>query len=210
MKNATGREAAAAGSRYSTATCTDFVSTTPSRSSSWNRGGYPYAYVETGQIAYNDPSDYRRTNFNDGLTIRYEGEKFSVASITSYQYLDDRMNLDQDFLPLSYFTLTQARREHAVTEDLVFRSPTTKPTAGSSVLSASTAIPASHAPVLFKEDGIRNLILDRFEPQGIHAEWGEGYVPARQPLPHARLRSGPLPRIHLRRRPMALHGRPAR
>lgn len=30
-----------------------------------------------------------------------------------------------------------------------------------------------HAPVLFKEDGIRNLILDRFEPQGIHAEWGE-------------------------------------
>ena len=64
------------------------------------QGGYPYAYVETGQIAYNDPSDYRRTNFNDGLTIRYEGEKFSVASITSYQYLDDRMNLDQDFLPL--------------------------------------------------------------------------------------------------------------
>lgn len=36
-ENATGREAAAAGSRYSTATCTDFVSTTPSRSSSWNR-----------------------------------------------------------------------------------------------------------------------------------------------------------------------------
>ncbi len=90
------------------------------------QGGYPYAYVETGQIAYNDPSDYRRTNFNDGLTIRYEGEKFSVASITSYQYLDDRMNLDQDFLPLSYFTLTQARREHAVTEDLVFRSPDDK------------------------------------------------------------------------------------
>lgn len=36
-ENATGREAVAAGSRYSTATCTDFVSTTPSRSSSWNR-----------------------------------------------------------------------------------------------------------------------------------------------------------------------------
>lgn len=37
VKNATGREAAAAGSRYNTATCTDFVSTTPSRLSSWNR-----------------------------------------------------------------------------------------------------------------------------------------------------------------------------
>ena len=137
------------------------------------QGGYPYAYAETGQIAYNDPSDYRRTNFNDGLTIRYEGEKFSVASITSYQYLDDRMNLDQDFLPLSYFTLTQARREHAVTEDLVFRSPDDKAyrwLLGAFGFYRHTSM---HAPVLFKEDGIRNLILDRFEPQGIHAEWGE-------------------------------------
>ena len=137
------------------------------------QGGYPYAYAETGQIAYNDPSDYRRTNFNDGLTIRYEGEKFSVASITSYQYLDDRMNLDQDFLPLSYFTLTQARREHAVTEDLVFRSPDDKAyrwLLGAFGFYRHTTM---HAPVLVKEDGIRNLILDRFEPQGIHAEWGE-------------------------------------
>ena len=113
------------------------------------QGGYPYAYVETGQIAYNDPSDYRRTNFNDGLTIRYEGEKFSVASITSYQYLDDRMNLDQDFLPLSYFTLTQARQEHAVTEDLVFRSPDDKAyrwLLGAFGFYRHTSM---HAPVLF-------------------------------------------------------------
>jgi len=46
----------------------------------------------------------------------------SVASITSYQYSDDEMILDQDFLPLSYFTLKQARTEHALTEDIVFRS----------------------------------------------------------------------------------------
>ena len=32
------------------------------------------------------------------------------------------MTLDQDFLPLSYFTLRQALREHSVTEDLVVRS----------------------------------------------------------------------------------------
>ena len=124
------------------------------------QGGYPYAYAETGQIAYNDPSDYRRTNFNDGLTIRYEGEKFSVASITSYQYLDDRMNLDQDFLPLSYFTLTQARREHAVTEDLVFRSPDDK--AYRWLLGAFGFYRHGRmdAPVNFKRTGIERLILD--------------------------------------------------
>ena len=49
-----------------------------------------------------------------------------------------------------------------------------------------------------------------FRAAGDSRRMGRRYVPARQPLPHARLRSGPLPRIHLRRRPMALHGRPAR
>lgn len=71
------------------------------------------------------------------------------------------------------FTLTQARREHAVTEDLVFRSPDDKAyrwLLGAFGFYRHTSM---HAPVLFKEDGIRNLILDRFEPQGIHAEWGE-------------------------------------
>ena len=32
------------------------------------------------------------------------------------------MILDQDFLPLSYFTLKQARTEPTLTEDIVFRS----------------------------------------------------------------------------------------
>ena len=174
------------------------------------QGGYPYAYVETGQIAYNDPSDYRRTNFNDGLTIRYEGEKFSVASITSYQYLDDRMNLDQDFLPLSYFTLTQARREHAVTEDLVFRSPRRQ-----SLPLAPRCFrllpPYQHARTGALQGGRHPQPDPRsFRAAGDSRRMGRRYVPARQPLPHARLRSGPLPRIHLRRRPMALHGRPAR
>ena len=149
------------------------------------QGGYPYAYVgeeivhdgqtviRPGEIRYNDPCSYRRTTLSDGLTVRYDAGSFSVASITSYQYSDDEMILDQDFLPLSYFTLTQARREHAVTEDLVFRSPDDKAyrwLLGAFGFYRHTTM---HAPVLFKEDGIRNLILDRFEPQGIHAEWGE-------------------------------------
>lgn len=97
------------------------------------QGGYPYAYVgeeikvdgqsviRPGEISYNDPSSYRRTLLSDGLTVRYEGERFTLASITSYQYSDDEMILDQDFLPLSYFTLRQARTEHTLTEDIVIR-----------------------------------------------------------------------------------------
>ena len=86
------------------------------------QGGYPYEWIETGEIAYNDTCFYRRTSVIDGLTIRKSLDRFTLSSITSYQYLDDNMTLDQDFTPHDYFTLTQARREHAVTQDFIARS----------------------------------------------------------------------------------------
>ena len=86
------------------------------------QGGYPYEWVETGEIAYNDTCFYRRTAVMDGLTVRRDMDSWTLSSITSYQYLDDNMTLDQDFTPHDYFTLTQARREHAVTQDFIARS----------------------------------------------------------------------------------------
>ena len=185
VKNATGREAAAAGSRYSTATCTDFVSTTPSRSSSWNRAAILTPMSETGQIAYNDPSDYRRTNFNDGLTIRYEGEKFSVASITSYQYLDDRMNLDQDFpAALLFYTDTGppgARRDRRPRVPLPRRQSLPLAPRCFRLLP-----PYQHARTGALQGGRHpqpdpRSFLNRRDSRRM----GRRYVPARQPLPHA-------------------------
>lgn len=86
------------------------------------QGGYPYEWVETGEIAYNDTCFYRRTSVTDGLTLRKSLDLFTLSSITSYQYLDDNMTLDQDFTVKDYFTLTQTRREHAVTQDFIARS----------------------------------------------------------------------------------------
>ena len=86
------------------------------------QGGYPYEWVETGEIAYNDTCFYRRTSVIDGLTVLKSLDAFTLSSITSYQYLDDNMTLDQDFTVKDYFTLTQTRREHAVTQDFIARS----------------------------------------------------------------------------------------
>lgn len=124
------------------------------------QGGYPYASVETGQINYNDPSSYRRTNFSDGFTLRYDAETFSVSSITGYQYSDDEMILDQDFLADSYFTLRQAVREHIVTEDIVFRSRNTQVYDWLFGAFGFYKHGRMEAPVLFKRDGIDRLILD--------------------------------------------------
>lgn len=86
------------------------------------QGGYPYEWAETGEIAYNDTCFYRRTSVTDGLTVRKDFDRYTLSSITSYQYLDDNMTLDQDFTVKDYFTLTQARREHAFTQDIIARS----------------------------------------------------------------------------------------
>lgn len=86
------------------------------------QGGYPYEYKETGKIAFNDTCFYRRFTFADGLTLRRSYEAFNLTSISSVQYIDDNMTLDQDFLPEDYFTLTQKKKEWAVTQDVVVRN----------------------------------------------------------------------------------------
>lgn len=101
-----------------------FISNILSFSTS-RQGGYAYEQQGTGHIAYNDTCFYRRTAILDGLTIKRNFEHFSLSGITSYQYLNDNMTLDQDFTTDPYFTLTQARKEHAVTEDIVARSTST-------------------------------------------------------------------------------------
>lgn len=140
--------------------------------SSLTQGGYPYAYagdpiadqngqtlVRPGEIRYNDPSSYDRTNFSDGFTLRYDAGRFSLSSITSYQYSDDRMILDQDFLPLSYFTLRQTLREHTFTEDLVLRSRGDRAYRWLFGAFGFYKHGRMEAPVLFKRDGIDRLIL---------------------------------------------------
>lgn len=122
--------------------------------------GYPYEYVGSGIINYNDTCFYRRNSLTDGLTVKWNGDDFTVSSITSVQYLDDNMTLDQDFLPLSYFTLTQARHEWALTQDLVFRGER----GAYSWVGGLFGFYKSgdmHAPVTLKKDGIARLITDR-------------------------------------------------
>lgn len=86
------------------------------------QGGYPYEYIKTGEINYNDTCFYRRASITDGLTASLSLDNVKLSSITSYQYINDNMTLDQDFLPLSYFTLTQAKYEHALTQDFIIKN----------------------------------------------------------------------------------------
>lgn len=122
------------------------------------QGGYPYASLESGVISHNDTCFYRRTGVTDGLSVVWRGKGVSVASSTAFQYIDDNMTLDQDFLPVDYFTLVQKRKEWALTEDLIVKGDVRSYSwlAGVFAFYRHTDM---HAPVTFKADGIDKLIL---------------------------------------------------
>ncbi len=132
------------------------VSNTASLSAT-RQGGYPYESTASSQIAYNDTCSYSRTLFADGLTVAWAGKRVVVTSLTSVQYLDDDMRLDQDFLPLDYFTLEQKRKEWTVTEDLFTRGKRGKYSWLGGVF-AFYKTTDMKAPVTFKDTGISKLI----------------------------------------------------
>lgn len=90
-------------------------------------GGYAYAPYDLqteqlGEINYNSPSRYMRYNFSDGLVISHTGDEYKFTATTSYQFMHDKMRMDNDLTPKSLFTLQQEQREHAISEDVVIRT----------------------------------------------------------------------------------------
>lgn len=124
------------------------------------QGGYPYEYLPTSEINYNDTCFYRRFLLSDGLSVGWNVGKVNFTSVTSVQYIDDNMTLDQDFLPLPYFTLTQKKRETSLTEDIMARGMACN---GHFNWLAGLFMFYRHndmkAPVTFMDEGISNLIV---------------------------------------------------
>lgn len=129
-----------------------------------NQRGFAYAYYDTltgttGDVDHNDPCKYYRTGIVNGTTVRYDAGRVRLQSVTSYQYMDDRMTMDQDFLPVSMFTLVQAQREHAVTQELLLRSlDDSRRWQWLTGAFGFYRLNRMNAPVTFKRDGIETLI----------------------------------------------------
>ncbi len=143
--------------------------------STLEQGGYAYKNLSTNEINYNDPSNYERFTLNDGLTIQHRGDGWQLSSITGYQYLDDKMTLDQDFTTESMFTLQQAIQDHSLTEDVIFKSD--RRTSRYNYLFGLFGFydhKNMQAPVKFKEDGIDYLIFDNVNgSKSYYDRWDE-------------------------------------
>lgn len=123
------------------------------------QSGYPYKSVANNAIAYGDTCFYRRLTFTDGLTAKAYLGGVTLSGISSVQYIDDNLTLDQDFLPQDYFTLTQKRREWVATADVVARGTAAEGAyrwlAGVFGFNRRAQM---QAPVTFKDYGLTHLI----------------------------------------------------
>jgi outer membrane receptor protein involved in Fe transport len=65
---------------------------------------------------------YKRQMVNTGLNIGYKADNWLLSSTTSWQYLRDHMEMDQDYLPDDFMHLSQLQKQQALTQELILRS----------------------------------------------------------------------------------------
>ena len=65
---------------------------------------------------------YKRNMFNTGLSIGYDTGSLLFTSTTSYQFLKDKMLMDQDYMTPDYLSLEQRQKMNALTQEFVLRN----------------------------------------------------------------------------------------
>lgn len=92
-----------------------------------DQNGYPYAPYDidthtVGDVNYNSEGVYKRLISTSGLTVNSKQEKFEVNSQTSFQYLDDKQGIDQDFTPEALYNANQYQTQRMVSEEINIKS----------------------------------------------------------------------------------------
>lgn len=92
-----------------------------------DQNGFPYGELdlETGKAALpasTFPGVYRRNNLISGINVSHISRYYKFYSTTSYQYLKDRMLMDQDYLAANYMSILQEQLQNSLTQELTFSS----------------------------------------------------------------------------------------
>ncbi len=137
-----------------------------------NQGGYPYEYTGRtdgqaedrngyiGKIAYDNPCGYKRNLLNSGLNLAYQGRNFTLNSVTGFQYLYDRMDLDQDFTERNIYTMMQKQNSKTLSEEVVMKSKPGSRWQWTTGASGFYQWLDTKAPVTFQPDGVKSMIED--------------------------------------------------
>lgn len=151
-----------------------------------DEGGWGYRLYnpstdELAPVAYNDACSYRRLSVSDGFTVKRIFDDFTLSSTTGYSFINDRMRIDNDFLPLDYFTLGQYQKEHSFTQEIVAKSAEEKRLGWLLGIFAFYKHIDLDAPVTFKEYGIENLIVKNANDNFFHLAGPDFHLQFRDP-----------------------------
>lgn len=131
----------------------------------------------------NRPNSYRRNMLNTGIGLTYRMDGLQLNSQTSYQFLRDNMNMDQDYLPLDLMHLSQRQTLNALTQELSLKSSTDAAWQHTSGLYASYQWLRTEAPVFF-DTGFTDNIASGIQSAmytSIHTAMTEQMVAAGMP-----------------------------
>ncbi len=127
-----------------------------------NQNAFPYGEYDATNDEWHDPATtilngYKRQLLTNGLHIAYRMPSFQLSSTTSYQFLDDLMTMDQDYIPADFMRLQQEQKMHAVTQEFVLKTISTSRWQHTSGIFASHQWLKTNAPVYFGEDMNMNI-----------------------------------------------------
>ena len=172
-----------------------------------DQSGYPYVftgpvgesamnaltYTLSNRVDYNRESSYRRSLLNGGFNVEHQARDFVLSAVTGYQYLNDRMFLDQDFTASDIYTLEQRQRIHTLSEEVVLKSKPGRRWQWTTGVFGFYQSLKTEAPVIFRKDGMQMLgsLLAGVIPSRIEVDMYQGM--RMNILPSLTLNSAELP-----------------
>ncbi len=136
-----------------------------------DQGAYPYYYTGKApsskssepypqyinKLTSNRNNNYRRNSLTSGLAAGYKFKKGTLSSVTSWQFLQDRMVMDQDFLAADIYSLGQMQRSHALSEEITYKTTGENRWQSVSGLFFMHQSMHTNSPVSFYSDGMSML-----------------------------------------------------
>lgn len=95
------------------------------------QNGYPYKLwdkdnKQLSNVNYNDASAYDRLMLNEGLKFSYDNKNWTADATFSYQMIDGKQTIDQDFTEKSLYFVEQKERQNMFSAEAIFRSKNQK------------------------------------------------------------------------------------
>jgi outer membrane receptor protein involved in Fe transport len=136
-----------------------------------DQGAFPYEDIESKEINYDSDGYYKRKLITNGLSLLYKGDGYQINSTTGYQYLNDEMNMDQDYTSRSVFQINQRQKQNSISQEITIKSDNQSWYQWSTGIYGFYDYLHTTPPVYMMKDGIQEILQTNIDK-------GMGYAQA--------------------------------